>query len=286
MLREIRELGFEFAELSHGIRISLMPGILAAVDAGEIKISSVHNFCPLPMGVNHAAPNVFKFTTTDRWERDNALKHTLKTIETAARVGAGSVVLHLGEITMRDYTDKLLKMAGEGQLGSPRFEKLMTEALEKRESRKDPYVERADELLKQFVEAAARHGLKLGIENRDAVEEIPFEGDLPFWLKRQPVETVGYWHDTGHAQIKEHLGLILHRFHLENLADRLIGMHIHDVLPPGRDHQEPGTGSIDFAALAPFVQKAPIKVFEFSPSLTAEAVQRGTRHVMNLWGAQ
>jgi hypothetical protein len=27
------------------------------VDAGEIRISSVHNFCPLPMGVNHAAPN-------------------------------------------------------------------------------------------------------------------------------------------------------------------------------------------------------------------------------------
>jgi len=44
MLREIRELGFEYAELSHGTRISLLPGILEAVDAGEIKISSLHNF--------------------------------------------------------------------------------------------------------------------------------------------------------------------------------------------------------------------------------------------------
>ncbi len=35
MLREIRELGFDYAELSHGIRISLLPGILDAVDAGE-----------------------------------------------------------------------------------------------------------------------------------------------------------------------------------------------------------------------------------------------------------
>ena len=35
MLREIRDLGFEYAELSHGIRISLLPGILQAVDAGE-----------------------------------------------------------------------------------------------------------------------------------------------------------------------------------------------------------------------------------------------------------
>lgn len=286
MLREIRDLGFEFAELSHGIRISLLPGILEAVDAGEIRISSVHNFCPLPLGVNQAAPNVFKFTTSDRWERDNAIKHTLKTIETAVRVKAGAVVLHMGRVTMRDYTEKLLELAGQGEVQSRKYEKLMAEALEKREGRREKYVERADELLKQFIEAAAKTGIRLGVENRDAVEEIPFEGELPFWLKGFPAETVGYWHDTGHAQIKEHLGLILHRFHLENLADRLIGLHIHDVLPPGRDHQEPGTGSVDFAALTPFVQRPElIKVFEFSPSLSADAVKRGVAHVKLLWGS-
>jgi hypothetical protein len=63
MLREIRSLGFEYAELSHGIRISLLPGIIEAVEAGEIKISSLHNFCPLPMGVNHAAPNLYQFSS-------------------------------------------------------------------------------------------------------------------------------------------------------------------------------------------------------------------------------
>ena len=72
MLREIRQLGFEYAELSHGVRISLLPGILQAVDAGEIKISSLHNFCPLPMGVEHAAPNIFKFTADNPRERENA----------------------------------------------------------------------------------------------------------------------------------------------------------------------------------------------------------------------
>ena len=35
MLREIKSLGFEWSELSHGIRISLLPGIMEAVDAGE-----------------------------------------------------------------------------------------------------------------------------------------------------------------------------------------------------------------------------------------------------------
>src|SRR5436309_14725919 len=84
MLREIRDLGFEYAELSHGVRISLLPGVFQAVEAGEIKISSLHNFCPLPMGVNHAAPNIFIFTADNPRERENALNNTLKTIETAA----------------------------------------------------------------------------------------------------------------------------------------------------------------------------------------------------------
>jgi hypothetical protein len=47
-----------------------MPGILAAVGAGEIKISSLHNFCPLPMGVTHAAPNLYEFSADKDYERD------------------------------------------------------------------------------------------------------------------------------------------------------------------------------------------------------------------------
>ena len=74
MLREIRDLGFEYAELSHGIRISLMPGILEAVDAGEIKISTLHNFCPLPVGVTHAAPNLYEFSAERDRDRELAIK--------------------------------------------------------------------------------------------------------------------------------------------------------------------------------------------------------------------
>src|SRR6266436_8613513 len=136
MLREIRDLGFEYAELSHGIRISLLPGILQAVDAGEIKISSLHNFCPLPMGVEHAAPNIFKFTADNPRERENAFKHTLKTLETAVRVKAPLIVLHLGSIEMKDYTGKLLGLVGEGKRETPKYEKLCEEVVFRREEKK------------------------------------------------------------------------------------------------------------------------------------------------------
>src|SRR5882724_6843434 len=101
MLAEIRDLGFEYAELSHGTRISLLPGILEAVGAGEIKISSVHNFCPLPIGVNYSAPNLYKFSDERPRDRELAERHTRKTIEFAARVKAPVIVLHLGNIDMK-----------------------------------------------------------------------------------------------------------------------------------------------------------------------------------------
>src|SRR5207244_12626696 len=137
MLREIRGLGFEYAELGHGIRISLLPGIIEAVDGGEIRISTLHNFCPLPIGVNQANPNLFRFSSLDSRERENAWRYSLKTLEMAQRLKVGLVVLHMGCIDMKEYTDKLIEMVGAGQQQTPKYEKLCAEVIEKREQKKE-----------------------------------------------------------------------------------------------------------------------------------------------------
>ena len=286
MLREIRDLGFEHAELSHGIRISLLPGIFEAVEAGEIRISSLHNFCPLPIGVDRAAPNIYKFSSEDRRERDSAFKHTLKTLDTAARLKAPLVVLHCGAVEMKDYTDKLLEFVAEGKRDTPKYQKLCAEAVEKREARKERFVENTIEMLNRIVDEAKPRGIKLGIENREALEEIPFESDFEFFLKQLRDPTVVYWHDTGHAQIKENLGFINHKLHLECLRERLYGFHLHDVEFPGRDHRAPGTGTIDWPSLKPLVEPRHLKVFEFSPSLTPEEVRRGVQFLETVWGPE
>ena len=286
MLREIRELGFEYAELSHGIRLSLVPGILDAVGAGEIKISTLHNFCPLPIGVTHASPNLFKFTSLDARERENALRYSLKTLELAARVRARLVVLHLGAVEMKGYTDQLIELAEKGQKGTPKYEKLCREVVEKREKRKAPHVEAAYDLLRRLVEQAGKLGIQLGIENREAVEEIPFEEDFSFLFREFPDPVVGYWHDTGHAQIKENLGFILHSVHLESMAERLRGFHVHDVRFPGGDHYPPGQGTIDFVALKPYVKPEHIKVFELSPGVPPAEIGPALEFIKKTWGAE
>jgi sugar phosphate isomerase/epimerase len=284
MLEEIRALGFEYAELSHGIRISLLPGILEAVDAGMIRISSVHNFCPLPIGIDRAAPNIFQFSSENPRERENAYRHTVKTIETAARLKAPLVVLHMGSIDMKDYTDKLIDLIADGKKETPKFQKLIEEAGRKREDKKERYVEAAYEMLRRLIPIAEKHGVLLGIENREAIEEIPLENDLELFFREFTSPVVRYWHDTGHAQIKDNLGFIHHAMHLESFAERLAGFHIHDVEYPGRDHQQPGTGCVDFNALKPFVRREHIKVFEFSPSLEVDEALAGVACIKSLWG--
>ncbi|PWU20926.1 MAG: sugar phosphate isomerase/epimerase [Verrucomicrobia bacterium] len=286
LLREIRSLGFEYAELSHDTRISLMPGILEAVDAGEIRISSLHNFCPLPMGVNHAAPNLYQFSAERPREREMALRYTFKTLEFASRVQAQVVVLHLGSIEMRDYTDKLLDMVASGQRDTPKYQKLCTELDEKREKLKGPFEERIKEALKRLLPEAESRGIRLGVENRQGLEELPLESDLRFLFREIANPNLVYWHDTGHAQIKDNLGFIRHAIHFESMAPRLFGLHVHDVQFPGRDHCAPGSGMIDFDALKPFVKPEHIKVFEFGRFVELEEMRSGVEKVKGVWGSE
>jgi len=284
MLREIRDLGFEYAELSHGTRVGLLPGILEAVGAGEIKISTLHNFCPLPMGVNHSAPNLYQFSSDRARERELAERYTIKTIEFAERIQAPLVVLHSGSIDMKNYTEKLIDMVDRGEKETPRYEKLCKDAAEKCEAKKESFFERTKEMLKKIASEAEKRGVRLGIENRQALEELPLDGDFAFLFKEVDSPALVYWHDTGHAQIKENLGFINHLLHLESLRDRLAGFHVHDVQFAGKDHCAPGAGKVDFAALAALVKPEHIKVFEFSPALKLSELQSGIAHVKRLWG--
>lgn len=282
MLQEIKDLGFDYAELSHGIRISLLPGIYEAVDAGLIRISSVHNFCPLPLGHNNPNPNIYKFTAKEEREWNNALRYSLKSLETAIRVGARAVVLHFGRLRLGNVTD-MLTDAVKAQDKARQAEIIESLVLE-RERVKPAASARAVKLVQQLAVKAAELDLKLGLEVREAVEELPLEPDYPALLSQFPAGTVGYWHDIGHAQIKANLGLIHHRAHLETVHPRLIGFHIHDVVFPDQDHRAPGTGGIDYQSFASYAAGDKIKVLELNPTVPVEDVKQGFDCIKSAWG--
>lgn len=273
MLNEIRELGFEYAELGHGTRLSLVDGIQKAVAAGEIKISSLHNFCPLPVGVMSPAPDYYRPSAQREGEREFAVRHTLRTLEFAASLGAPFVVMHLGEIEMRDYTEKLLKLFAEGRAETPKFERVRLKALTVRAKKRAPYFEQLLRTLDEVAPRARQLKLKLGFETRFGVNEIPDLDEVGELMNRYGSETIQYWHDVGHAQVKEYMGFHTHEAILEKYRGRTGGMHLQDVAPPAFDHQPPGFGTFDFNRLRPFLTEGMVLAWEIHSNWKAEQVR-------------
>jgi sugar phosphate isomerase/epimerase len=282
MLKEIARLGFSHAELSHGVRIPLVAGILRAVDEGMIRISSVHNFCPLPMGVNFAAPNIYQPTASGRQERSMWHRNTLKTIDFAERVGAPLMVIHSGSVRFLlsrpgDKLEGLRKREILGQEPSEAtlaaYERLKEKTLRKLRRKRTAAIERLVEAYQSLLPAAKEKGVRLGIENREGIEELPLDTEMKDLLERlgEP-EWFGYWHDAGHAELKHRLGLLDHETMLRENSARQFGFHLHDVSRSDRDHRPLGTGVIDWPMVRRYMRPDHCFVLELSPRLTVEEV--------------
>ena len=279
MLQEMAGMGFTHAELSHGIRITLVPGILRAVEAGVIKIGSTHNFCPLPTGVLQAAPNFFKPSARDHAEHDQWLRQTKRSIDFAAQVEARVLVCHLGNVAFfwsnpgRKLEDYRRDHPNAVRDGDPKYAALVVTAMEKLRKHMKPFWEQTQASVHEVFDYAKEKNVKLGFENREKFEELPLDADYADFVAGLPEGApAGYWHDTGHAEIKQAMGLLNHRAHLEKNAPRLIGFHLHDVGTQGQDHQPIGTGQIDFKMVSEFWRPEHLLVLELSPRVKPEGV--------------
>ena len=290
MVREMAGLGFEYIELSHGVRITLVPGILKAVEDGLVKISSTHNFCPLPTGISQAAPNLFEPSALDAREHEQWLRHTKRSIDFAAQVRSNVLVCHLGSVVyvwlnparrLRNYARR--HPSPELRYDT-RYQTLLENSREKLRRRMAAYWERTKQSLNEVLGYAKQKGVRLGLENREKFEELPVDDDFPAYLAGLPAESAGYWHDTGHADIKEKMGLINHRMHLEKMAPRLIGFHLHDVDAGGRDHQPIGSGHVDFKMVSEFWQPEHVLVLELSPRIPVADVRLSRERIQTLLG--
>ena len=280
MLREIKgEFGLDLIELGHGIRISLVPGIQKMFDAGEVRFSSLHNFCPLPVEVLAALPDCYQFSAVYPQERGRAIKQTFQTIDFAARLGAPFVVLHLGAVKMQPITDLLVELAKDGEYLSRKYVRLKLRAVQKRETNAATYLQRVKDCLRRVIDYAAAKDVKLGLENRRGYEEIPTERELPALLDEMNSPQIGYWHDFGHAQIKENLAFLDHAEWLRRIAQRTLGCHVQDCVWPAQDHQPPFAGDVDLERLVPLLPSNCLFVWEMSPRKTADEIRRS----MQIW---
>ena len=166
MLREIKaELGFDLIELGHGIRTIANAGNPKMFDAGEVRFSSLHNFCPLPVEVMAASPDCYKFSAASSEERERAIKQTFQTIDFAARLSAPFVVLHLGAGEhARQSPIQLIELAKTGKYLSRKYVRLKIRAVQKRERLAPAYLQRVKDCLRRIIDYAASKNVRIGFE--------------------------------------------------------------------------------------------------------------------------
>jgi len=275
---DIKELGFNEIELSFNLTADIIQEIEGLVKNGGITVRSVHNFCPIPAGVERklALPDYYSMSSQDEDERAKAVKQTKETIDTAARLNASAAVLHCGRVEIPDRTRDLIGLYERGQAGSREFLELRSEMAAQRKTLQRPYFENTLKSLEELNRYADKKGIALGVENRFYYREIPDFSEIGLILDAFKGSRIFYWHDVGHAQVMDNLGFARHMDFLDSYKDRLFGVHLHD-LKGCSDHQAPFEGGFDFRKLLPYIKEDTLKVIEAHHPATGEDIIQGRK---------
>ena len=274
MIGEILEMGFDQIELGHGLSVSQLHGIRGVYAKGNFKIPSVHNFCPMPIEVLHDNPDCYEFTSHRPLERERAVRLTRQTMETAVEFGARFIVLHLGRIMpLRGMTNSLLESLSSHGVADRSYNRAKLAAVQKREGQGPAFLDRVARLLEPIVEEASKKELTLVVENRSDFEAVPTERELLTLLRSFDTPHLRYWHDFGHAQLRENLGLLDHAQWLQEISPFCVGAHLQDARWPDHDHLIPFEGEIPFDRLVPLLPSSTTYVLELSSKATQSAIR-------------
>jgi len=284
LLFEISRLGFKAIELSFNLDSGMIEGITDSARRLKIDIVSLHNYCPIPDGLSRkeALPDYYSLASLGKEERFLAVKYAKRSIDTASRLGAKAVVLHCGRVEIPDYTRQLINLYNQGMDNSAEFMELKEKMSRARALEAAKFLSQALISIEELNTYAKAKDVLLGIETRFYHREIPDIDEIGIILDKFKNSQVYYWHDTGHAQLMENLGFLRHRDFLERYGERLIGVHLHDILGC-QDHLTPLEGKIDFTIIKPYLRQGTLKVIEAHQPATAEAIIKSRNFISQLY---
>ena len=282
IIEEIKNIGFDTIELSFALPEKIVKEILKEKSAHRIYVSSLHNMCPLPSEIppEKASPDFYSLSSLLEEERSRAVRIAKSTIDYAALFGARAVVFHIGRVEIKGRTKELASLIGDQK----KFEEFKKMMVEKRRAKKDRYVKMAIKSLEEIAPYAKKNGIAPAVENRYYYREIPLIEELEEIFRYFKKGDLFYWHDVGHAEVFERLGLAKHSNFLEKFSGRLLGIHLHDIIGSIEDHRAPGSGTFDFKLLKPYIGKDTIKVIEAHQPATADEIIRGVEFLRRTLG--
>jgi len=280
MLEEIRSLGFDTVELAYGTTQTQIDGLRKWIDSGEIKVGSVHAFCPNIVPGVKSHPELFSLCDPEDSKRGRrGIAAAVRCADFAAEIGAKTVVMHAGRVPVFKHANALGVLAEKGLADTPKFEKQLLKTLGKRDKKSGVHLDTLYESLEETLPRYAERGVTLALENLPTCDAMPNETEMAELLREFDDMPLAYWHDLGHGQIRHHHRIANHKAIVSGFRRNIAGFHIHDVIFPGNDHQLPGVegGTVDFKLLRPFVDSDVQFVLEPTTAASAQQLAQSLR---------
>lgn len=268
LLEQDRGLGFRRIEAYAHFTLDALRALAAAAAQRGMHIGSLHGPCPVAQ-----PPTGDWLASTNPSESGRAVDAHRRTIDAAAEVGAKAIVVHLGNSGAASRQGSIFDAIGRYGRLSNEHVRLRDSAWKEREAAKGPHLDVALKNIRALGEHALGTGVRLGVECRDAYNEIPSLDEFAQVLETCAGLPVGYWHDAGHGAKLDYLGFLEHEEFLRRYGAQLVGMHIHDT-QNGRDHLAPGRGSTDFGMLARYLRPETIRTLELHRTVVATDISR------------
>jgi sugar phosphate isomerase/epimerase len=285
IVRRLEALDISEVELSYRIDEDCFYGIRKALNRSRLRVSSVHNFFPVPLSIPNAkgSGDVFLLSHPAGEERCKAVQWTKRSIEAACAVSAKAVVLHCGRIEMDAEYERLYAFFKKGEIASPPVQNFIHQKLTERETEKSAYLDSVLRSLEDLIPTAEQNDIILGLENRYHYHELPGPDEFEIIFEKFAGAPIGYWHDLGHAHAQESLGIIQVDELLRRYHNHLVGVHLHDARGLD-DHIPPGKGEIDFKKIAnaKWIGDDTLKVIELKPGTPDSEVAAGIRHLKRM----
>jgi sugar phosphate isomerase/epimerase len=264
-----KELGFTHIEAN----TSISPRMLSELLQTTIPISSIHSPCPAVLSSRGIPINNLSLSSLDESERMEAVSFTKKTIDLAASARAGIIVLHMGEVPIDlSLQDRLYKPQDRDYSQTKEYSQTKKELVYQRISKVPPYFDASRKSLQELSEYSQQKGIMLGLETRFHFNEIPNMNEMTELLNEVSESLVGYWHDVGHAEVQQQLGFSLHEEWLSRFKDRMVGIHLHDIIGIS-DHHAPGKGDMNWEMVAKYLPPGIVKVCEIGEWNDEEQMQ-------------
>ncbi len=280
LLAPLRDLEVDGLELEYRIPESTFRGLVPLLKSEKIRILSLHNYCPHPQEFckMRSSGDLFSLASLDKSERDLAVKWTARTLEWAEELGARVVVLHLGEVFLgKDENPRnLYNRVLHSVIGEHARKAIVDRHLVLREEKSRKHLDAVFFSLESLDKLAERRRISLGIENRYFYHQIPNHDEVGEILMR--FGNTGYWHDFGHGNAQEVMGVHPGLKMLKSYQSRLLGVHIHDAVGLD-DHKGIGEGNINYEGIKQLLPPGALRILELHSTTTLSQVQNSINYV-------